>query len=238
MGRGARRSRGGKERQRWVWTETRVAGEGSGTGETDGLLDTVSGQNKRLFTNRWRTGGRQAERRSRRRGIPNTTHCSAGLNPIAESRGGKWGRNNRLWLFGTGARLSSHGFKRRRLVLCCAACSPLPSALPPTRALFSLRDNNRLFCPNTVKKSGRVFSPPKQAGDRRAGPTWMPTAIPADALKLEIAAKAPSFVSFASALLVSLAGVGCGDFAARRGVRGQGRTYGPSGKFAIPTAVR
>ena len=89
-----------------------------------------------------------------------------------------------------------------------------------------------------VKKSGRVFSPPKQAGDRRAGPTWMPTAIPADALKLEIAAKAPSFVSFASALLVSLAGAGCGDFAARRGVRGQGRTYGPSGKFAIPTAVR
>ena len=56
VGRGARRSRGGKERQRWVWTETRVAGEGSGTGETDGLLDTVSGQNKRLFTNRWKSG--------------------------------------------------------------------------------------------------------------------------------------------------------------------------------------
>ena len=171
-----------------------------------------------------KAGGTQAERRSRRRGIPNTTHRSAGLNPIAEVKGGKWGRNNRLCFFRTGAPLSSHGFKQRRLMLCCAACSPLPSVLPPTRALFSLRDNNRLFCPHTVKKSGRVFSPPKQAGDRRAGPTWMPTAIPADALKLEIAAKAPSFVSFASALLVSLAGGGCGGFAARRGVKGQGRT--------------
>ena len=47
-----------------------------------------------------------------------------------------------------------------------------------------------------------------------------------DVLKLEIAAKAPSFVSFASALLVPLAGEGCGDFGARRGGKGQGRTSG------------
>ena len=53
---------------------------------------------------------------------------------------------------------------------------------------------------------------------------WVPMAHAADALKLEIAAKAPSFVSFTSALLVSLAGGGCGGFAARRGVKGQGRT--------------
>ena len=70
MGRGARRSRGGKERQRWVWTETRVAGEGSGTGETDGLLDTVSGQNKRLFTNRWKSGRETGGEKEQAKGNP------------------------------------------------------------------------------------------------------------------------------------------------------------------------
>ena len=65
----------------------------------------------------------------------------------------------------------------------------------------------------------------------------MPTAIPADALKLEIAAKAPSFVSFASALLVSLAGVGCGDFAARRGVRGAGKDVRPQWEICYPHSL-
>ena len=50
--------------------ECDVAGEGSGTGETDGLLDTVSGQNKRLFTNRWKSGRETGGEKEQAKGNP------------------------------------------------------------------------------------------------------------------------------------------------------------------------
>ena len=63
----------------------RVAARGRQTGFLIPSRDKING----YLQTGGKAGGTQAERRSRRRGIPNTTHRSAGLNPIAEIRGGK-----------------------------------------------------------------------------------------------------------------------------------------------------